>query len=181
MLIGIKVVGSVMKVWKAKPQKAKVQQVQKPRLKIADSKSPAKKASTPQPSSKPSPGAKSASAVPPKTAAAANPPIQSVPEPAKSVPQASAPATVSDHVNLTVRAKRSTWIQVKIDGMVVFQSTLHKGAVETWVAKERIELSGKNVNELDLEVNGEHVGALGSAERGAKRVLITKEGLTVKK
>ena len=86
-----------------------------------------------------------------------------------------------DKVVLAVRAVKDTWVQVKTDGRIVFQMKMKKGTVESWDAKKQIELSGKNVNELDLEVNGEHVGALGSAERGAKRVLITKEGLTVKK
>jgi len=84
-------------------------------------------------------------------------------------------------VTLAVRVPRNTWIRVKADDKVVFQARMKKGTTENWSAQEQIELSGKNINELDLEVNGRHIGPLGGAERGAKRVVITKEGLTVKK
>jgi len=84
-------------------------------------------------------------------------------------------------VSLAVRVPGNTWIRVKADDKVVFQARMKKGTTENWSAQEQIELSGKNINELDLEVNGRHIGPLGGAERGAKRVVITKEGLTVKK
>ncbi len=84
-------------------------------------------------------------------------------------------------VQLAVRAMKDMYIQVKSDGQMVFQMTMKKGTMESWVAKDQIELSGKNIHELDLEVNGKHIGSLGSSERRAKRVLITKDGLTVKK
>ncbi len=84
-------------------------------------------------------------------------------------------------VQLAVRANRDSWLQVKADDKVVFQMTMKKGTTESWNADTRIELTGKNINELDIEVNGKHIGALGSSERRAKRVIITKEGLTVKK
>ncbi len=84
-------------------------------------------------------------------------------------------------VSLAVRVPRDTWIRVKTDDKIVFEARMKKGTAENWSAQDRIELSGKNINELDLEVNGRHIGPLGGTERGAKRVVITKEGLTVKK
>lgn len=90
-------------------------------------------------------------------------------------------ASERDGVELAVRASRDGWVQVKADGQIVFQMTMKKGTMESWKAEDQIELTGKNINELEMEVNGKHVGALGSSERKAKRVIITKEGLTVKK
>ncbi len=91
-------------------------------------------------------------------------------------------AESSDHkVRLVVRAVKDSAIQVKADGKVVFQMTMKKGTVESWDADREILLSGKNINELDLEVNGSHLGALGSDQRRARKVRITKEGLTVNK
>ncbi len=84
-------------------------------------------------------------------------------------------------VSLAIRVSKDNWIQVKADGRTVFQAVLKKGGMESWVADDVIELSGKNVNDLDMEVNGKHIGTLGMAERGAKRVIITKDGLVVKK
>ena len=89
--------------------------------------------------------------------------------------------SVDDKVEVAVRANRNTWIQVKADGHVVFQMTLNKGSMESWTANDRIEMQGKNIEQLDMEVNGKHVGTLGGGERRIRKVLITKEGLTVKK
>src|SRR5207244_12226056 len=74
-------------------------------------------------------------------------------------------------VSLAVRAVKDSSVQVKVDGKIVFQMKMKKGTMESWEAKDQIELSGKNINELDLEVNGDHIGSMGSSERGAKRVV----------
>ena len=87
----------------------------------------------------------------------------------------------SKSIELTVRATKSGWLQVKTDGQVVFQSTLKKGDAETWKAESEIELSGRNINLLEFELNGKMLGALGASDRGAKRVVFTKDGLSVKK
>ncbi|MBP6342441.1 MAG: DUF4115 domain-containing protein [Candidatus Omnitrophica bacterium] len=84
-------------------------------------------------------------------------------------------------IEVTVRATKSGWLQVKSDGQVVFQSTLKKGAAETWKAESEIELSGRNINLLEFELNGKMLGALGASDRGAKKVVFTKDGLSVKK
>jgi hypothetical protein len=84
-------------------------------------------------------------------------------------------------VEVAVRAIKSTWLQVKTDGNVVFQMTLSKGSMENWSADSKIELSGKDIEQLDMEVNGKHIGPLGGGERRIRKVVITKEGLAVKK
>lgn len=84
-------------------------------------------------------------------------------------------------VSLAIRASRDSWVQVKADDKVVFQMTMKKGTMESFSAKNTIELTGKNINELEMEVNGRHIGALGSSERKARKVMITKDGLSVKK
>jgi cytoskeletal protein RodZ len=87
----------------------------------------------------------------------------------------------SKQIELTVRATKNGWLQVKADGQVVFQSALKKGDSETWRAETEIELSGRNINLLEFELNGKMLGALGASDRGAKRVVFTKDGLSVKK
>jgi cytoskeleton protein RodZ len=86
-----------------------------------------------------------------------------------------------DKVEVAVRAIKNTWLRVKTDDKVVFETTLSKGSMETWSADNQIELSGRNIEQLDMEVNGKHIGSLGGGERRIRRVLITREGLTVKK
>jgi cytoskeletal protein RodZ len=89
--------------------------------------------------------------------------------------------SMNQRVSLTVRAAKDTPIQVKSDGKIVFQMTMKKGTVENWQADKQIELSGKNIGDLKLEVNGKDINSLSAAHRKVKRVVITKDGLTVKK
>jgi len=101
-------------------------------------------------------------------------------------PQEESKNTVSaqsknDKVTLAVHAPQDTWIQVKADGKTVFQMTMKKGTVENWEADDKIELSGRNIGDLDLEVNGKDVNLSDSSNRHPKKVVITKNGLTVKK
>ena len=84
-------------------------------------------------------------------------------------------------VSLTVRAKRNCWLQVEVDGNMVFQSAFKKGLVETWKADERIELTGKNLNQLEFEVNGKTLGPLSKIDGGANKVVVTKNGLSVER
>ncbi len=82
--------------------------------------------------------------------------------------------------DLVVRAKKDSWVQVKVDDAVVFRSVLKKGAVETWHAKNTIELSGKDISDLEYELNGKIIGPLGKENRRAKKVVIDRNGFSVK-
>ena len=88
---------------------------------------------------------------------------------------------VAKEITLTVRAKKNSWLRVRTDGNIVFQSTLRLGVVETWTADDEIEISGKNIDQLEFELNGKMIGTLGRKDRNAKKVVITKNGLSVKK
>lgn len=90
-----------------------------------------------------------------------------------------APPPLQKEITLTVRAKKDSWLHVKSDGLVVFQSTLTRGVAETWIAHDKIEISGKNINQLEFELNGKILGALGSRDYRASKVLVTKDGLSV--
>ncbi len=110
----------------------------------------------------------------PKTSA----PAPTVPPKKEKTPPE--PVASVKEVRLTVKAKKSGWLQVKVDGNLVFQSILNSGATETWEAEQSIELSGKNIHSLEYEVNGKVLGELGRTDRSARRVVITKDGFTVK-
>jgi len=87
----------------------------------------------------------------------------------------------NNKVEVAVRAVKNTWLRVKTDDKVVFETILSKGSMESWSADNQIELSGRNIEQLDMEVNGKHIGSLGGGERRIRRVLITQQGLTVRK
>jgi len=84
-------------------------------------------------------------------------------------------------VEVAVRAEKNTWLRVKADDKVVFETTLPKGSMESWSADKRVELSGRDLEQLDMEINNKHIGLLGGGERRIRKVLITHDGLTVKK
>jgi len=110
-------------------------------------------------------------------------PIKTSTPETKTVPaaaKASSRQVVKD-VTLTVRAKKKGWLTVKADGVIVFRSSIALGAVETWIADKSIEISGNNINQLELELNGKMIGPLGRKDRKAKRVVVTRDGLTVSK
>ena len=90
-------------------------------------------------------------------------------------------AAALNEIVLTVRAKKNSWLKVKADDRVVFQSTLTQGDIETWRGTDSIEISGKNINQLEFELNGKMIGTLGRDKSKAKVVIFTKDGLTVPK
>lgn len=99
----------------------------------------------------------------------------------QAMPKTPADKAIARNVTLTVRAKEEGWLRVVSDDVVVYQSTLPLGAVETWMADQQIEISGRNINELEFELNGKMIGSLGRADRKAKTLIVTKDGLTVTK
>jgi len=120
---------------------------------------------------------------PPPSAAAKSEPVPaeaSAPTPVETTTEVKSPVPSGKKISLTVRAKRGIWLQVKADGTVVFQSTLKQGVAETWTAETKIEISGKNMGELDFELNGKAIGSLGKSDRMARRIVVTKEGFSVK-
>lgn len=107
------------------------------------------------------------------------------PVPVEKPKEPEAPKVVEDKpqvekIYLTIRATKKGWLQVKVDGALVLQSTIREGAVESWSADKQIEVSGRIIHELEFELNGKVLGALGRAERTARRVIVTKDGLSVK-
>jgi len=84
-------------------------------------------------------------------------------------------------IRLDIRAKENCFVQVKSDGQVIFQNVLRKGRAENWQAMNKIELSLGNAAAVELEVNGKRISALGRRGQALKNILITKEGLTVKR
>lgn len=82
-------------------------------------------------------------------------------------------------VSLSVYAKEDCYIDVKLDGKLIFKNILKKDSRESWQAKERIELSLGNAAGVDLEVNGKLMPVLGRRGQILKNILITKDTLDI--
>lgn len=115
-------------------------------------------------------------------------------ESAKAAPAAKAPAKekeikieeksfpkIEDYLRLAILAEEDTWMQIKADGNVIFKRVLKKGASETWQAKDSFELWLANAGTIKLELNGKVLSPIGRRGQLLKSVLITKDGLTIKK
>lgn len=88
---------------------------------------------------------------------------------------------ITQGIRLAIRAKEDSWIQVKADKRTVFQNILKKGRSENWEAKEKIELSLGNAAGVELEINSKIIPSLGRRGQVIKNILITKEGLSIKR
>ncbi len=93
---------------------------------------------------------------------------------------APAPA-IFEKVVLVVRARAKTWLQVKVDGKVVFQNVLARGAAESWTAAKKIEMMIGNAGAVELELNGRILERIGRPGQTLKHVVVTRDGLTVDK
>ncbi|MCM8798815.1 MAG: helix-turn-helix domain-containing protein, partial [Candidatus Omnitrophica bacterium] len=76
---------------------------------------------------------------------------------------------LSQGLTLKVKAKKDTWLQVKVDGEVVFQHILKAGTEETWKAKNNFELWVAEGRNLNLALNERPLGSLG---KGVKKGII---------
>lgn len=89
------------------------------------------------------------------------------------------PKKIPSKINLILRAKEDTWIQLAVDNDIVFRNVLKKGQVETWTAKEKAQLSVGNAGGLVLEVNGKLISPLGRRGQVIKHIQITRESITI--
>ncbi len=169
LFITVKIIGFMARSFRSKPPAV----AQKPKAERKPKSKPAEKKQPQRVQEKVAPRVPVAAPAPTVAASPAPP----APSTVKSEPKA--PST--EEINLTVRAKRNSWLQVRVDGVVVFQSTLSRGAVEDWTAKDKIEISGKDINDLEFELNGKLISSLGKADRQARRLIVTKDGMAIKR
>lgn len=86
---------------------------------------------------------------------------------------------VASGIRFVIQAREDCWVSLKVDGHVVFQRILKKGRLESWQAKERINLSLGNAAVVTLEVNGKTFSNLGRKGQSLKNIVITREGITI--
>lgn len=85
------------------------------------------------------------------------------------------------NVSVAVRAPVTAWLMVRVDGAAVFQGSLKKGSSESWTGTKRIEISGRNVDQLEFELNGKVVGKISHRDTKVRKVILTPEGFTIEK
>lgn len=99
----------------------------------------------------------------------------------KATPQARKPPIQSpeklESIKLAIQAKENTYLQVSVDGSVMFREVLRKGQTESWLAKDKIELTIANAAGVELELNGKILPPLGRRNQPIKNILINRDGL----
>lgn len=81
----------------------------------------------------------------------------------------------TEPLKLTITANQDSWMHIKCDGKIVYQSILKTGSSQLFQANEQIVLWVGNAAGLELNLNGHNLGSPG---RGVKRdILITHEGM----
>ncbi len=118
-----------------------------------------------------------------KTAAPA--PVEKRKQPRQAAP-AQGTAAVSARpeqtgIRLGIHAVDDCWMQVKVDGKTVFQSVLFRGRMESWTARDRIDLWLGSAGGVEVEVNGSRIPSLGRKGQVLKNIVISKDGLKVGK
>lgn len=83
-------------------------------------------------------------------------------------------------IDVTIQAKKKTYIVVKVDGEVVFDNILDRGATESWQGKI-IEFKISDASGVIIERNGEILPPITKAHRPIKKLIITSASIKVSK
>ena len=112
-------------------------------------------------------------------------PAQTEPEPApsasssatESTGQTPTAETTTDTVRVTVRVANSpSGLTVRTDGTVAYDNVAQPGFSQTFEARDAITVEARNAGAVQVEANGQDVGALGSYGQGATRTFTRQSG-----
>jgi hypothetical protein len=100
-----------------------------------------------------------------------------MPEPVAPIPSLETVKLLPvEPLELAVTVHRSTWVRVRVDGKLLSQQRLPRGANELWKAKKRLELVIAKPLQVDLYLNGQPITPLAVSHHG--RLLITHDGIS---
>lgn len=91
------------------------------------------------------------------------------------------PVLPNQEITVGATAKKNCFIRVKVDGRVLSEGVLKKGAVETWKGKKMIEFRINDGSAVYLEVNGVPLPQLTSLKKPIKSLQITPTEISVDK
>lgn len=76
---------------------------------------------------------------------------------------------VHDKVRVVLRFTGRCWLQVRLDGRLVFSETVNPGVLQTWQAEEVAAFDFGNAGGVTVEVNGKPLGYLGKVGENLHR------------
>jgi cytoskeletal protein RodZ len=111
----------------------------------------------------------------PNTAAAA---VKTAREKKAKQPKTSASIPRSSPLNVVIRARKATVVEITKDGLLISSPIFKKNSVETITAKDSIELKPNDIYALELTLNGVPVKL--PAQSDKSRIVVTRKGVTLK-
>jgi cytoskeletal protein RodZ len=84
-------------------------------------------------------------------------------------------------LQVSLTAKKKCFVRVVVDGKLLFEGVINKGALESWQAAREIEFKISDGSAIYLEVNGKPIPTLTSIHKPIKSLKITPSGISVDK
>ncbi len=78
-------------------------------------------------------------------------------------------------LELTIQARRDTWVSVKADGQLLTQQRLEVGSKESWKARRRLEVVIAKPAHVEATLNGQSISPFVMAHQG--RLVITHQDI----
>ena len=82
---------------------------------------------------------------------------------------------------VSITAKKKCFLKAIVDGKLLFEGVLSKGAVESWRGDKEIEFKIGDGSAVYLEVNGKAIPTLTSIRKPIKSLKITSSGISIDK
>jgi len=86
-----------------------------------------------------------------------------------------------DEIEVSLTAKKKCFLRVTVDGKLLFEGILQKGAVENWQGDKEIEFKISDGSAVYIEVNGKPLPKITSIRTQIKSLKITPSGISVDK
>ena len=76
---------------------------------------------------------------------------------------------------LVIDTTSDVWLRLKVDGKIIFENILKKGASESWKAEEDFTIWTGRAEDLQLTLNGNYIGTAGKGV--VKNLVIDRKGI----
>jgi cytoskeleton protein RodZ len=80
-------------------------------------------------------------------------------------------------LDLEIKALDAVWLHITSDGKIVYQGIMKQGAVESWSAKDSIEIWSGNASNMFLSINKKPIGSPGKGS--VKKMILSHEGVRI--
>lgn len=81
----------------------------------------------------------------------------------------------NERLNLSISTTDDVWIELRMDGNIIFKNVLKKGSEENWQADKNFELWTGNAAAMNITLNGNNLGSPGVGVK--KGIIINRQGI----